>query len=42
MELNLAQEIASIYQSPLFLVFLNPRKAYNTMDLERLLITLEE
>ena len=27
---------------PLFLVFLNPRKAYDTMDLERLLITLEE
>ena len=42
MDLNLSQDIASIDQSPLFLVFLNPRKAYDTMDLERLLITLEE
>ena len=32
MELKLAQELASIDQSPLFLVFLDLRKAYDTMD----------
>ena len=41
MELKLAQELASIDQSPLLLVFLDLRKAYDTMDQERLLITLE-
>ena len=40
-ELNLAQEISSIDQGTLFLVFLYLRKAYDTMDGERLLITLE-
>ena len=32
MELNLAQDVASIYQPPLFLVFLDLRKAYGTVD----------
>ena len=32
MELKLTQEIASIDQSPLFLVFLDLRKAYETVD----------
>ena len=41
MELNLDQELTSIYQDPLFLVFLDLSKAYETMDRERLLITLE-
>ena len=41
MEFNLAQELASIYQDLLFLVFLELRKAYDTVDRERLLITLE-
>ena len=39
--MKLTQEIASIDQSPLFLVFLDLRKAYDTMDQELLLITLE-
>ena len=39
--MNLDQEIISIDQNPLFLVFLDLRKAYDTVDLERLLITLE-
>ena len=41
MELNLAQEIASIEQDPLFLVFLDLRKAYDTVDQDRLLIKLK-
>ena len=41
MELKLAQELSRIYQDPLFLVFLDPRKAYGTMDQDLLLITLE-
>ena len=32
MELKLAQELASIYQDPLFLVFMDLRKAYDTVD----------
>ena len=32
MELNMAQEIASIDQNPLFLVFLDLRKSYDTLD----------
>ena len=32
MELMLAQELSSIDQSPLFLVFLDLRKAYDTVD----------
>ena len=41
MELKLAQKLASIDQEALFLVFLDLRKAYDTMDWKRLLITLE-
>ena len=41
MELKLDQELSRIYQDPLFLVFLELRKAYNTVDQDRLLITLE-
>ena len=41
MELNLAQDLVSIYQSHLFLLFLDLRKAYATVDQEHLLITLE-
>ena len=41
MELNLAQELSKIDQDPLFLVFLDLRKAYNTVDQECLLITME-
>ena len=41
MELNLAQELASIDQDPLLLVFLDLRKAYDTVGRERLLITLK-
>ena len=33
MELNLAQELASIDQSPLLLVFLDLRKSYDTVEL---------
>ena len=32
MELNLTQDLASIDQDPLFLVFLDLRKAYDTVD----------
>ena len=41
MRLKLAREIASIYQDPLFLVFLDLMKAYYTVDRDRLLIPLE-
>ena len=41
MELKIAQELASIDQDSLFLVLLDVRKAYDTVDKERLLITLE-
>ena len=41
MELKLAQDLTSIYQDPLLLVLLDLRKAYDTVDRERLLITLE-
>ena len=41
MELKLAQEIANIYQDPLFLVFLELQKSYYNVDRYRLLITLE-
>ena len=40
-ELKLSQELASMYQDPLFLVFLDLRKAYNTVDRDRLFSTLE-
>ena len=41
MELKFTQELSSIDQDPLFLVFLDIRKSYDTVDQERLLITLE-
>ena len=41
MELKLAQELDSIYQDPLLLVFLDLRKAYNTVDQDRRIIALE-
>ena len=41
MELKLAQEIYNIDQDLLFLVFMDLRKAYDTLDQEGLLITLE-
>ena len=41
MDLDIAQELSSIDQSPFFLIFLDLRKAYDTVDQERLLITLE-
>ena len=40
-ELKLYQELARIDQYPIFLVFLDIRKAYDTMDREHLFITLE-
>ena len=41
MELKLAQDLASIDQDPLFLVFLDILKAYDTVDQDRLIITLK-
>ena len=41
MKLKLAQELASIDQDPLFLVSLDLRKAYETVDWYHLIITLE-
>ena len=41
MELNLSQELNIIDQDPLFLVFLDLRKAYDTVDREQLFITPE-
>ena len=41
LDLNLDQELASIDQYPLFLVFLYLQNAYNTVDRGRLLTTLE-
>ena len=41
MELKISQELASIYQDPLFLVFLDLQKVYNTVYRENLLITLK-
>ena len=38
---KLSQELASIYQNPLFLVFLDLRKFYDTVYRVRLLTTLE-
>ena len=40
MELKLSQELASIDQEPLLLVFLDISKSYDTMDRKRLLVTL--
>ena len=42
LELNLAQDLASVYQDPLLLVFLDLRKAYDNLDRDLLLKTLEE
>ena len=41
MELNLAQELAIVEHDPLFLVFLDIQKAYNTLYRDRLIQTLE-
>ena len=41
MELKLAQDLASIDQDPIFLVFLDLRKAYDTVNRDCILITLE-
>ena len=41
MELEIALELASIDQYPLFLSFLDLRKPYNTLDHIRLISTLE-
>ena len=41
MELNISQELSIIDKDPLFLVFLDLRKAYDTVHWDRLLITLE-
>ena len=41
MELNLAQDLASVYHDPILLVFLYLRKLYENLDNGRLLNTLE-
>ena len=41
MDIKMAQELASIDQEPLFLVFLDLRKAYDTLDCVRILQTLD-
>ena len=41
LELNLAHELASMYQDPLFLVLLNLGKAYDTLDHGLFLTILE-
>ena len=41
MELNLAQELVSVDHDPLFLVFFDLRKAYDTVDWYHLIHTLE-
>ena len=41
MDLNLAQELARLYNYPLFLVLLDLQKAYDTVDTECLIQTLE-
>ena len=41
MELKLDQELSIIYQDLLFLFFLDLSMAYDTMDRERLIVTLE-
>ena len=41
MELKIAQDLSSIYQDPLFLVFLYLHKAYDTIDWDCLIITLD-
>ena len=41
MELNMTQELATIYQEPFLLVFTDLRKEYGTLDHGCLLQTLE-
>ena len=41
MEMKLVQELASVDQDPLLLVFLDLRKLYEKLDNDRLLNTLE-
>ena len=41
LELMLAQELVIVDQDPLFLVLLDLRKDYDTVDCGRLLVTLE-
>ena len=41
MELKIMQELACVDQDPIFLVFLDLRKAYDNLDRGRLLNTLE-
>ena len=41
LELKIAQEISIIDQEPLLLLFLDLSKAYNTMNRDRLLATME-
>ena len=40
-ELNLAQDLISVYRDPLFLVFLDLSKAYDTIGRDRLIQTLK-
>ena len=42
MDMKLAQEISRLDHDPLFLVFLDLRKAYNTVERDRIIQTLEE
>ena len=42
MKLKLAQELASVDQDPLFLVFISLRKAYNDLELGRLLFMSQD
>ena len=42
MEKKLAQELDNIDHEPLFLFFLDLQKAYNTVNRDRLIQTLEE
>ena len=42
MELKLSQELVSVDQDPVYLVFLDLRKAYYNLDSGRILKTLEE
>ena len=41
MELKIAKELAILYHDPLFLVFLDLRKAYNTVNKDRLIQNLD-